>query len=180
MRVKPKDGHHCHRSKKHYKQKLVGVLLDSGSDGNLVFVNKDKPMLLPSLKRLVPQSWNTLNEMFQTKCKAGIKLNIFEYSKRYLAETDIVEYNKINKPQYDLILGVKTMKKYSIILDFKDKMIIVDEVKLPMQNINYLQGSSTLHVLKLNHSLAMELHSTQDATKRVTQILDAKYKKADL
>jgi hypothetical protein len=52
------------------------------------------------------------------------------------------------------------MKKYGIILDFKDKMITVDEVKLPMQNINYLQGSSTLRVLKLNHSLAMEPQST--------------------
>jgi hypothetical protein len=48
------------------------------------------------------------------------------------------------------------------------------------KNINYLHGSSTLHALKLNHSLAMEPHSTQDATKRVTQILDARYKKADL
>jgi hypothetical protein len=72
------------------------------------------------------------------------------------------------------------MKKYGIILDFKDKMITVDEVKLPMQNINYLQGSSTLRALKLNHSLAMEPQSTQDATKRVTWILDAKYQKADL
>jgi hypothetical protein len=71
------------------------------------------------------------------------------------------------------------MKKYGIILE-KDKMITVEEVKLPMGNINYLQGSSTLHVLKLNHSLAMEPHITQDATKRVMQILDAKYKKADL
>jgi hypothetical protein len=62
----------------------------------------------------------------------------------------------------------------------KDKMITVDEVQLPMQNINYLQGSSTLRALKLNHSLAMEPHSTQDVTKRVTRILDAKYKKADL
>jgi hypothetical protein len=59
-------------------------------------------------------------------------------------------------------------------------MLTVDEVKLPMQNIKYLQGSSTLRALKLNHSLAMELHSTHDATKCVTQILDAKYKKADL
>ncbi len=75
---------------------------------------------------------------------------------------DIVEYNKINKPQYDIILGVKTMKEYGIILDFKDKMITVDEVKLQMRNINYLQGSSTLHALRLNHSLAMELQSTQD------------------
>ncbi len=65
-------------------------------------------------------------------------------------------------------------------LDFKDKMITVDEVKLPMQKINYLQGSSTLCALKLNHSLAMELRSTQDATNHVTRILDAKYKKTDL
>jgi hypothetical protein len=70
MRGKPKHGHRRQRSNKHYKQKLVRVLLDSGSDGNLVFIDKDKPMLLPSLKRLIPQSWNTLNWMFQTKCKA--------------------------------------------------------------------------------------------------------------
>ncbi len=44
----------------------------------------------------------------------------------------IVEYDKINKPRYDLILGVKNMKKYGIIFDFKDKMRTVDEVKLPM------------------------------------------------
>ncbi len=65
-------------------------------------------------------------------------------------------------------------------LDFKDKMITIDEVKLPMQNINYLQGSSTIRALKLNHSLAMELQSTQDATNHVMRILDTKYQKADL
>jgi hypothetical protein len=55
MRGRPKHGHHhCQGSNKHYKQKLVRVLLNSGSDGNLVFVDKDKPMLLTSSKRLVP------------------------------------------------------------------------------------------------------------------------------
>jgi hypothetical protein len=39
MRGKPKHGHHCHHSNKHYKQKLVRVLLDSGPDSNLVFVD---------------------------------------------------------------------------------------------------------------------------------------------
>jgi hypothetical protein len=63
---------------KHYKQNLVRVLLDSGFDGDLVFVSKDKPMLLPSLIRLVPQSWNILNGMFQTKRKAEIELIFFE------------------------------------------------------------------------------------------------------
>jgi hypothetical protein len=86
----------------------------------------------------------------------------------------------INRPQYDIILGVKTMKEYGIILDFKDKMITVNEVELPVKNINYLQGSSTIRALRLNHRLAMELRSTQDATKRVTWILDTKYQKADL
>jgi hypothetical protein len=51
MRGKPKDGYHRHRSSKHYKQKLVRVLLDSGSDSDLVFVNKDKPMLFPFSKK---------------------------------------------------------------------------------------------------------------------------------
>ncbi len=92
-------------------KKIVQVLLDSGSDGDFVFVDKDKPMLLPSSKKLVPQSWNTLNGMFQTKRKAEIEMNFFEYSdsKRYLAEPNIVEYDKNNRPQYDLILGFKTM-----------------------------------------------------------------------
>jgi hypothetical protein len=128
MRSRPKHSHHRQCNNKHYKQKLVQVLLDSGSDGNLVFVEKDKPMLLPSSKRLVPQSWNTSNGMFQTKQKAEIELNFFEYSdsKRYLAEPDIIKYGKSNRPQYNLILGVKTMKEYGTILDFKDKMITVD------------------------------------------------------
>jgi hypothetical protein len=100
MRGRPKHSHHRQCSNKHYKQKLVQVLLDSGSDGDLVFVDKDKPMLLPSSKRLVPQSWNTSNRMFQTKQKAETELNFFQYfnSIRCLAKPDIVKYDKINKP----------------------------------------------------------------------------------
>ncbi len=100
MRGRPKHSHHRQCSNKHYKQKLVRVLLDSGSDGDLIYVDKDKPMLLPSLKRLVLQSWNTLNGRFQTKQKTEFELNFFEYSnsKRYLAAPDIVENDKINKP----------------------------------------------------------------------------------
>jgi hypothetical protein len=80
MRGNLKDGYTCQRSNKHCKQKMVWVLLDSGSDGDLIFVNKDKPMLLPYLKRLVPQSWNTLNGIFQMQRKARVELNFFEYS----------------------------------------------------------------------------------------------------
>jgi hypothetical protein len=157
----------------------VRVLLDSGSDNDLVFVRKDKPMLHPYSKMLVPQSWNTLNGIFQTKRKAKVELNLFEYSdsQMFYVEPNVVEYNKDSKRQYDFILGTKTMKEFSIILNFKAKMITIDETILPMRNINNLQGSSTLCALKLNHSLAMEPQSTQGATKRAARILDAKYKK---
>jgi hypothetical protein len=46
MRGKPKDGYDPCCSNKHYNWTLVFVLLDSGSNGDLVFVSKDKPMLL--------------------------------------------------------------------------------------------------------------------------------------
>jgi hypothetical protein len=67
------------------------------------------------------------------------------------------------------------MKELGIVLDFKSKTITIDEITLPMRNINMLQGSSTLRALKLNNNLAKEPLSTLDATKRV-----AKYAKADL
>jgi hypothetical protein len=126
MRGNPKDGYTRQCSNKHCKQ----VLLDSGSDGNLIFVNKDKPMLLPYLKRLVPQSWNTSNGIFQTRRKARVELNFFEYSdsKKCHVEPDVVEYDKDNKSQYDLILGIVTMKELGIILNFRDKMITIDEI----------------------------------------------------
>jgi hypothetical protein len=50
MRGKPNNGYTRQCSNKHCKQRLVWVLLDSGSYGNLVFMNKDKPMLLPFSK----------------------------------------------------------------------------------------------------------------------------------
>jgi hypothetical protein len=109
MMGKPKDGYHCHPSNKHYKTKIVQVLLDSGSNGDLIFVRKDKSMLLPYSKNLAPQSWNTLNGIIQTKHKAGMELNFFDYSdcNRYYSESDVVKYQKDINPQYDLILVMK-------------------------------------------------------------------------
>jgi hypothetical protein len=59
-------------------------------------------------------------------------------------------------------------------------MITIDEIILPMRNINYLQGSNILRALRHNHCLAMEPQSTQDGIQHAMQILDAKYSKVDL
>jgi len=97
-----------------------------------------------------------LNGIFQTKRKARVELNFFDYSdsKRSYSEPSVVEYNKDSKLQYDLILGNETMKELGIVIDFKSKTITIDEITLPMRNINLLQGTSTLRALKLNNSLA--------------------------
>jgi hypothetical protein len=93
MGVNLNNGYTCQHSNKYCKQRIVRVLLDSGSDGDLIFVSKDKPMLLPYLNRLVLQLWNTSNGIFQTRHKAWVELNFFKYSdsKRFYVEPDMVK-----------------------------------------------------------------------------------------
>ena len=82
---------------------------------------------------------------------------------------------------FDLILGTKTMDELGIILDFKNKMITIDEIELPMTSIDQMP-TSRHKALALTNSLAncKEPKSTEEATQRVVRILDANYKKADL
>ncbi len=146
-------------------------------------MSKDKSTLLPYSKRLVPQLWNTTNGIFQTKHIARVERNFFDCSdsKKYYLEPDVGKYDKDSKQQYNLILDTETMKELSVVLDFKAKTITIDEIILLMRNINLLQGASTLHMLKLNISLAnKEPISTQDANICATLILDAKYIKAGI
>ncbi len=66
-------------------------------------------------------------------------------------------------------------------MDFKEKTIAIDAILLPMRNINNLQLKYSIsRALKLNSSYAQKSESTRNATKRVVEILDAKYDKADL
>ncbi len=82
---------------------------------------------------------------------------------------------------YDLILGKQSLHDLGVILDFKEKTITIDKILLPMRNIARLQlEPSVSRALRLNTCLAQEPVSTCTATKRVVEILDAKYEKADL
>jgi hypothetical protein len=82
---------------------------------------------------------------------------------------------------YDLITGKQTLHDIGAMLDFKERTITIDKILLPMRNMNNLQlKPSVSRVLKLNSIFAQEPESTCNATKRVVEILDAKYDKADL
>ncbi len=66
-------------------------------------------------------------------------------------------------------------------LDFKEKTITIDDILLPMRNINNLQLQSSIsRELKFNSKFAQEPVSTCYATKWVVENLDAKYDKASL
>ncbi len=66
-------------------------------------------------------------------------------------------------------------------LDFKERNITIDDILLPMRNIYNLQLKPSIsRALKLDSSFAQEPASTPNATKRVVEILDAKYDRADL
>ena len=80
---------------------------------------------------------------------------------------------------FDLILGCETMKELWNVLDFQTKEITIDEVILPMRDINSLTNLTMDKAWAVNNSMAHEPHSTQEVKKRVVQILDAKYEKAD-
>jgi hypothetical protein len=100
---------HPHKSsKKATKEKLIQVLLNSGSDGDLLFHEKWKPKHFPYLTRQVPCSWHTSNGVFHTKGRGKLLIRFFEYSnsKEFLAEPNVFEYDQtMDKPVFDLIIG---------------------------------------------------------------------------
>ena len=127
--------------------------------------------------------WHTSNGDFHTKGKSEVHLKFFEYSnsKRVLIHPDVVTCNKGDKPVCDLIIGTKTMNELGIILDFKHKMITIDEIELPMQSLHKMPTSKR-KALALFNGLANQKEplSMAEATNRVVRILDANYKKANL
>jgi hypothetical protein len=112
-----------------------------------------------------------------------VELSFVKYSasKKVHLHPDIVEYSKGEPPPlYDLIIGKQTLHDIGAVLDFKERTITIDDVLLPMRNINNLQLKPSIsRALKLYSSFAQEPTSTCNATKRVVEILDAKYDKAD-
>ena len=176
--------HHHKSSKEASKEKLIRVLLDSGSDGDLLFHKKGKTKHFPYLTRQVPCSWHTSNGVFQTKGRGKLPIKFFEYSnsKEFLAEPDVFEYDQdMVKPVFDLIIGCNSMEKLGIVMDFKAKTITIDEIILPMRNIESLTNKSKVQeAWAISNVLAHEPTSTEQATQRAVKILDAKYKKADL
>jgi len=120
--------------------------------------------------------------------RAKLRVKFFEYSasREYSLQPDIVKYveNAISKPGFDLILS-NTMKELGIVLDFWTKEITLDEISLPMGDINKLRTRATIERAWtmnniISQSMSKEPQSMRMATKCIIQILDTKYEKTNL
>jgi hypothetical protein len=137
----------------------------------------------------VPESWHTSNGIFHSNGRTKVRVKFFEYSasQEYTLQPDVVEYNKdtMAKPGFDLILGSNTMKELGIVLDFQTKEITLDEISLPVRNINKLKTRANIEKAwtrnnSIYQNMSKEPQSMLEATKCLIQILDAKYEKVDL
>ncbi len=128
--------------------------------------------------------WGTSNGTFVTDRVGNIEISFVEYSasKKVCLQLDIVEYSTGGQaPIYDLIIGKQTMHNLGVKSDFQEKTITINKILLPMRNIANLQLKPRItRALRENTCFAQEPISTRSETKRMVEILDAKYEKADL
>ena len=107
-----------------------------------------------------------------------LKFLEFSESKLFKLCPNIVDMPKeMNKPVYDLLIGVETMDKLDVILDFSSKEIVIDKISQPMKPFERLTDLNALNKFHRDH---LEPNSTCKETKCTMEILDAKYEKANL
>ena len=77
------------------KRTITRVLLDTGSSGDLLFVEKGSTECIPVVRRSIPESWGTSNGTFKTTKVGDVKIYFVDYStsKRIHLKPDIVEYS---------------------------------------------------------------------------------------
>ncbi len=98
---------------------------------------------IPVVSRAVPESWSTSNGTFKTKKVGEVELSFVEYSASKMEHLCpyIDKYAKGGPlPLYNLIIGKQTLHDIVAVLDFKERTITIDDILLPMRNINNLQN----------------------------------------
>jgi hypothetical protein len=116
-----------------FKNKTIRVLLDSGSSGDLLFMNKGFSKHIPIVERVVHQSWGTSNSTFVTDKVGNIEISFVEFSasKKVCLQLDIVEFSPGDQaPMYDLIIGKQTMHDLGVKFEFQEKTITINEILL--------------------------------------------------
>jgi hypothetical protein len=127
-------------------------------------MKKGFTICIPVVRRAVPETRGTSNGTFQTKKVGDVEISFVDYSdsKRIHLKPDIVKYAHNGALLlYDLFLGKQTLHDLGVVLNFKETTITIDEILLPMRNINNLQQNTSIsRALRSNTSFSQEPAST--------------------
>ena len=151
---------------------------------------------IPNQKRYAAKTWQTSNGTFKTTHVGNLEMMFpaFSKSKIFSIRSDIVIIDKSGEePMFNLILGIETLAKFGMILDFQNSTIHIDNAVVAMRPYTSFDKKSNIRVKAFqtndmyvppntgtfarNHP---EPISTREATKRTIEILDVNYEKANL
>lgn len=79
----------------------------------------------------------------------------------------------MTQPMYDLILVCNIMREFASVLIFWTKDIAIDDIILPMRDINSMTKLKIKKAWAVNNSVAYEPSSKQEVTEQLVHILDA-------
>jgi len=82
--------------------------------------------------------------------------------------------------EYDMIIGRDLLKSLGMIIDFKHGVLRWDDVTIPMNRTKNKNKNKNKKEFNEIFQLATEPRTVQQATERITKILDANYEKANL
>ena len=152
-------------------------MLDSESDGDLLFVHEGTKIDIPFKERYAPQKWRTSNGTFTITKVGKMKLIFPEFSSfkdAYFSPDIITVMKSAPSSVYDLIIGIKSLTKIGAILHFSNITLTIDKVTFPMHH-----HDSFMDLNQLSNSLRehLEPQLTLEATHHAVENLDASYNK---
>ena len=152
------------------------VLLDTGCSNSLL---SDK--YLPYIKSLKKSRshYATAGGPYKTSRQGTVtfKLPEFSSSKDISWQMDL-DNGKLEELGYDMIIGRDLLQALKMVIDFEYQVIKWEGTSVPMNKTKL--GKNRKKELTAIFQLATEPKTVQEATARVSRILDAKYDKANL
>ena len=148
------------------KLKTIKILCNSGATATILSKKFVKNL---RTKQDSVQTWETPAGTFETHSKCKVDFTMPEFHPKRL-----ITYKVHVTPQpmgYDMILGTDLLRELGFILDFKEETITWDDATLPMKPRDAEPPDF--------YSLSDEVEG-EEASDCIKEILDAKYKPADL
>jgi hypothetical protein len=149
------------------KTQGIRILFDSGSSQPYVKRSVVKKL---NLRNEMVATWNTAAGQIKMSERCVIHFSLPEFSPTRTIAWDM-HVGTLDNVQYDMIIGNDLLQALKIDLKYTTSMIDWDGIEIPMRSRDATPEDSYI----INESSPLN-----DATKRVKEILDAKYEPANL